>query len=41
MKRLYLLRHAKSTWDDPTLTDRDRPLAPRAVAAPPGSWASS
>jgi phosphohistidine phosphatase len=26
---LYLLRHAKSSWDDPTLTDHDRPLAPR------------
>jgi phosphohistidine phosphatase len=26
---LYLLRHAKSSWDDPTLADRERPLAPR------------
>jgi phosphohistidine phosphatase len=26
---LYLLRHAKSSWADPTLPDRDRPLAPR------------
>jgi phosphohistidine phosphatase len=26
---LYVLRHAKSSWDDPTLDDRDRPLAPR------------
>jgi phosphohistidine phosphatase len=26
---LYLLRHAKSSWDDPTLADHDRPLAPR------------
>jgi phosphohistidine phosphatase len=26
---LYLLRHAKSSWADPTLADRDRPLAPR------------
>jgi phosphohistidine phosphatase len=33
MKRLYLLRHAKSSWDDPTLTDRDRPLAPRGRRA--------
>jgi phosphohistidine phosphatase len=37
--RLLLLRHAKSSWDDPTLPDRDRPLAPRgrravAVMAP-------
>jgi phosphohistidine phosphatase len=34
--RLYLLRHAKSSWDDPQLDDHDRPLAPRgerAVAA--------
>ena len=29
MKRLRLLRHAKSSWDDPALADRDRPLAPR------------
>jgi phosphohistidine phosphatase len=29
MKRLYLLRHAKSSWDDPELADRDRPLAQR------------
>jgi phosphohistidine phosphatase len=27
--RLWLLRHAKSSWDDPGLDDRDRPLAPR------------
>jgi phosphohistidine phosphatase len=26
---LYLLRHAKSSWDDPTLPDHERPLAPR------------
>jgi len=29
MKRLLLLRHAKSSWDDPSLADRDRPLAAR------------
>jgi phosphohistidine phosphatase len=29
MRRLWLLRHAKSSWDDPTLEDHDRPLAPR------------
>lgn len=29
MKRLYLLRHAKSSWNDDSLSDRDRPLAPR------------
>ena len=33
MKRLFLLRHAKSAWDDPTLLDRDRPLAPRGRKA--------
>lgn len=27
--RLYLLRHAKSGWDNPKLADFDRPLAPR------------
>lgn len=29
MRTLYLLRHAKSSWDDPGLTDLERPLAPR------------
>lgn len=29
MKTLLLLRHAKSSWDDPGLLDFDRPLAPR------------
>ena len=29
MRSLYLLRHAKSSWSDPTLPDRERPLAPR------------
>lgn len=33
MARLYLLRHAKSSWDDPSLDDHDRPLAPRGVQA--------
>jgi phosphohistidine phosphatase len=28
-KLLYVLRHAKSSWDDPTLDDHDRPLARR------------
>ena len=32
-KTLYLLRHAKSSWEDPTLADRDRPLAPRGRRA--------
>lgn len=29
MHELYLLRHAKSSWADPSLADHDRPLAPR------------
>lgn len=33
MKRLYLLRHAKSSWDDPSLDDHDRPLARRGRRA--------
>jgi phosphohistidine phosphatase len=33
MKRLYLLRHAKSSWEDPTLADHDRPLARRGRRA--------
>jgi phosphohistidine phosphatase len=28
-----LLRHAKSSWDEPALDDHDRPLAPRGVRA--------
>jgi phosphohistidine phosphatase len=30
---LHLLRHAKSSWDDPVLADHDRPLAPRGIRA--------
>jgi phosphohistidine phosphatase len=26
MKTIYFVRHAKSSWDDPTLDDHDRPL---------------
>lgn len=33
MKHLYLLRHAKSSWDDPSLDDAERPLAPRGIRA--------
>ena len=29
MHTLYLLRHAKSSWADPTLPDHERPLGPR------------
>jgi phosphohistidine phosphatase len=32
-KRLFLLRHAKSSWEDPQLDDHDRPLAPRGLRA--------
>jgi len=30
---LLLVRHAKSAWDDPSLADYDRPLAPRGTKA--------
>lgn len=33
MKILTLLRHAKSTWDDPVTRDFDRPLNPRGRRA--------
>jgi phosphohistidine phosphatase len=33
VKQLFLLRHAKSSWDDPGLVDDDRPLAPRGRRA--------
>jgi phosphohistidine phosphatase len=33
MLRLILVRHAKSAWDDPGLSDFDRPLARRGIAA--------
>lgn len=33
MKRLTLLRHAKSTWDDPVARDFDRPLNKRGQRA--------
>lgn len=29
MKTLYIIRHAKSSWNDPTLDDFDRPLNDR------------
>lgn len=35
MKRLYLLRHAKSGWDDASLADFDRPLNDRGLIAAP------
>lgn len=33
IKQLLLLRHAKSSWDDPALADFDRPLAGRGLKA--------
>ena len=29
MKRVYFVRHGKSDWSDSSLSDHDRPLAPR------------
>lgn len=34
-KRLILLRHAKSAWDNQDIADFDRPLAPRGRKAAP------
>jgi phosphohistidine phosphatase len=31
MKTIYLLRHAKSSWDDSGLSDKQRPLAKRGL----------
>jgi phosphohistidine phosphatase len=33
VKQLHILRHAKSSWDDPDLADHERPLAPRGKKA--------
>lgn len=33
MKKLHLLRHAKSSWGHPGLADHDRPLARRGLRA--------
>src|SRR4051794_24414520 len=33
MRQLLLLRHAKSSWDDASLPDRDRPLNSRGLHA--------
>jgi phosphohistidine phosphatase len=40
MKRLILMRHAKSDWDDPALPDHDRPLNRRGrrAATALGDW---
>jgi phosphohistidine phosphatase len=31
MKTLYIVRHAKSSWDDLTLSDHDRPLMQKGI----------
>lgn len=35
MKKIILVRHAKSAWNNPFLTDHDRPLAERGIADAP------
>lgn len=35
MKTLYILRHAKSSWDDHTLSDFERPLNQRGLNTAP------
>jgi phosphohistidine phosphatase len=35
MKQLLVLRHAKSDWDDASIKDFDRPLAPRGLRDAP------
>jgi phosphohistidine phosphatase len=35
MKTLLILRHAKSSWDDPSLPDHDRPLNKRGLRDAP------
>lgn len=42
-KRLILIRHAKSAWNDPFMSDHDRPLNARgrASAAAIGEWLSA
>ncbi|MBC7898498.1 MAG: histidine phosphatase family protein [Saprospiraceae bacterium] len=35
MKKLFILRHAKSSWDQPDLADFDRPLNHRGLIAAP------
>jgi phosphohistidine phosphatase len=34
-KELFLVRHAKSSWDDPTISDHDRPLNERGFRNAP------
>jgi phosphohistidine phosphatase len=35
MKKIILIRHGKSGWDSPWLSDHDRPLAERGIADVP------
>jgi len=35
MKRILLMRHAKSSWGDPSLADFERPLSERGLKAAP------
>jgi len=35
MKKIILVRHAKSAWNNPFLNDHDRPLAERGIADAP------
>lgn len=35
MKKLIIIRHAKSSWDDPFMYDQDRPLAARGLRDAP------
>jgi len=35
IKELFLVRHAKSSWDDPTISDHDRPLNERGFRNAP------
>lgn len=35
MKTLYIIRHAKSDWDDKALSDHDRPLSSRGLRDAP------
>ena len=40
MRTLLLMRHAKSAWNDPTMTDHERPLNDRGLRDGPrmGQW---
>ena len=42
-RRLILIRHAKSSWDDAEMPDHDRPLNPRGrrASAELGQWLAS